>query len=91
MILLLHIAIALGSILEVTSAYVRPSITKLRASYVLAAATLASGTYLVVSTHSPLASSCVTGIFYLTVVAAGIVAATRKLAVVKQTSESQSR
>ncbi len=80
MVLVTHIVIALASIGYTTYLYFRPSRTKLRVSYGLVAATLASGTYLVVSTHSPLLSSCVSGLLYLAAVATGMALSARKLA-----------
>jgi hypothetical protein len=63
-----------------TAAFFSPSQAKLRTTYGLIALTLATGTYLVWSTHSPLISSCATGLLYLGVVMSGVVAANRKLA-----------
>lgn len=80
MILILHIFVALTSIISSTVAYLSPTKTKLRTTYGLIALTLASGTYLVWSTHSPLVTSCITGLLYLGVVLSGVVAASRKLA-----------
>lgn len=80
MILIFHIFIALSSIVSSTAAYLSPSKTKLRLTNGLIVLTLASGTYLVWSTHSPLVSSCITGLLYLGVVLSGVVAASRKLA-----------
>lgn len=80
MILLLHLIVALSSLVASTTAYVMPSKTRLRITYGLVGLTLASGTYLVWSTHSPLLSSCVSGLVYVAVVMTGIVAAQRKLA-----------
>jgi hypothetical protein len=79
MIVLLHVLIALSSIAFTTYLYFRPSKGKFYASYGLIAATLASGTYLVVSSHSPLLSSCVTGLFYLGIVGVGVTAAYYRL------------
>jgi hypothetical protein len=79
MIVLLHVAIALSSLAWTTRLYFRPSKNGFRAAYGLIAATLASGTYLVISTHSPLLSACTTGLIYLTAVAATIVLARSKL------------
>jgi hypothetical protein len=78
MIVLLHVLIALSSIAYTTYLYFRPTKRKFYASYGLIAATLASGTYLVISTHSPLLSSCVTGLIYLGIVLTGVLAASRK-------------
>ncbi|TAH31632.1 hypothetical protein EYC59_06350 [Candidatus Saccharibacteria bacterium] len=80
MILATHIVIALASIAYTTYLYFRPSETGLKVSYSLVAATLGSGTWLVVSTHSPLLSSCLTGLLYLAAVTTGIALSTRKLA-----------
>jgi len=78
MVILLHVLIAFGSIAYTTYLYARPSKHKFYAAYGLIAATLASGTYLVVSTHSPLLSSCVTGLVYLGIVLTGVFAAYKK-------------
>ncbi len=78
MIVLLHVLIALSSVAYTTYLYFRPSKSKFYAAYGLIGATLASGTYLVVSTHSPLLSSCVTGLVYLGIVSFGVFAASRK-------------
>ena len=78
MIILLHVLIALSSVAFTTYLYLRPSKGKFYVSYGLIAATLGSGTYLVVSSGSPLLSSCMTGLLYLGVVLTGIVAAREK-------------
>ncbi len=80
MILLSHIVIALGSIAWTTYLYFRPSQNGLKVSYGLVAATLGSGTWLVVSAGSPLLKSCMSGLIYLLVVSFGIALASRKLA-----------
>lgn len=80
MILLLHVAIALSSIIFTTYTYIKPSKTKLNTCYGFIAATLASGTYLVISTHSPMLSSCASGLIYITAVSFGIIPARKKLA-----------
>lgn len=72
MILLLHIAIALSSVAYTTYLYISPSDTKFKVSYGFVAATLASGTYLVVSTGGHLLRSCITGLVYLGIVSFGI-------------------
>lgn len=78
MIVLLHVLIAISSVAWTTHLYFAPTRRKFYAAYGLIAATLASGTYLVISTHSPLLSSCVTGLIYLGVVLSGVFAASRK-------------
>ncbi|MFO0781341.1 MAG: hypothetical protein U0524_00410 [Candidatus Saccharimonadales bacterium] len=79
MIVLMHVLIALSSIAMTTAAYIAPTQHKLRTNYVLIAATLISGTYLVVSTHSGLISACTTGLIYLSVVSFGTALARHKL------------
>jgi len=79
MILILHIVIALASITYTTLTYLAPSKNKLRASWSLVALTIASGTWLVVSSHSALLQSCMTGLIYLAIVSTGIIAAQQKL------------
>lgn len=80
MLLLTHVVIALASVVLTGLAYIQPSQAKLHSSYALVGLTLASGTALVITTHSALLSSCMTGLFYLGIVLSGIVAARRKLA-----------
>jgi prepilin signal peptidase PulO-like enzyme (type II secretory pathway) len=80
MVVLLHVLIALSSIAYTTYLYFSPSRRKFYTSYGLIAATLISGAYLVISTHSPLLSSCATGLVYLSLVAFGLFTASSKLA-----------
>ncbi len=68
MIVLLHVVIALSSIVWTSRLYFRPSKNGFHVAYGLIAATLASGTYLAISTGSPLLSSCLSGLIYLGVV-----------------------
>lgn len=79
MIVLIHVAIALSSVIWTTHLYFSPTKRKFYGAYGLIAATLASGTYLVLSTHSPLLSSCMTGLVYLGIVLSGLLAARQKL------------
>lgn len=78
MIVLVHVMIALSSIVWTTRLYFRPSKNGFRGAYGLIACTLASGTYLVLTTHSPLLSSCMTGLIYLGIVLGGVAAAHRR-------------
>jgi hypothetical protein len=80
MLLIIHVSIALSSIVVTGLAFFRPSRQKLVTSYGLVGLTLVSGTALVITTHSPLVSSCVTGLAYLTVEMFGIILTQRKLA-----------
>jgi hypothetical protein len=72
MIILLHIVIAISSMVYSTLLFRFPSKRNFNISYGLIGATLASGTYLAISLHSSLVSSCVTGVIYLSVVSAGV-------------------
>ena len=83
MLLITHVLVALSSIIATGLAYLSPSQRKLRTSYGLVGLTLASGTALVITTHSPLLSSCMTGLAYLGIVTFGIVASQRKFAAEK--------
>jgi hypothetical protein len=78
---MLHVIIALASVILTTFTYFAPSIVKLRLSYVLVTMTLTSGFFLVWSEPTHMVQSCVTGIAYIGVVSIGIVAARRRLAV----------
>ena len=79
-VLLLHIIIALSSVAYTTYLFFAPSQTKFYVSYGLVALTIASGTYLVVSTSTPILKVCTTGLIYIAVVSIGIVAAHRRFA-----------
>ncbi len=72
MILLTHIVIALSSLIFTTVAFFTPSETKLRISYGFIAATIGSGTLLVISMPSHLVSACYSGLTYLGVMLVGI-------------------
>lgn len=79
MLLLTHITVAILGLLQATYALVSPSRRKLHMVYGLLAATLASGTYLVITLHSPILSSCLSGLLYTVVVAVLSSAATYRL------------
>jgi hypothetical protein len=80
MFLLLHIIIALGSLVYTTYLSFKPSKNGLYVGYGLIASTLASGTYLVWSTKSPMLQACTTGLTYLAVALTGIIIAHHRLA-----------
>ena len=81
--LLIHVIFALGSMFCTALAYVLPSKAKLQVSASLVVLTLVSGTYLVMTTHSPLLSSCLAGLAYLGTLTIGLVAVRHKLALQK--------
>jgi hypothetical protein len=80
MIVLIHVLIALASMAYSTYVFFSPSQTKLRLSYGLVGATVASGTYLIVTNPAHMVQSCTTGLIYLGVVSVAIISARHKLA-----------
>lgn len=69
MILLIHIIIALASVLFSSITFFKASMKKLALSYGLIVATVASGTYLILTTPGSMLKSCLTGLVYVTIVA----------------------
>jgi len=65
MILIAHIAAALLSIAYTTYLFISPSRANFFVNYGLIGLTLASGTYLVVSSHSRLLPACTAGLIYI--------------------------
>jgi lipopolysaccharide export LptBFGC system permease protein LptF len=80
MIVLLHVAIALLSIVLAGYILVRPSRQGLVTSYVMMAATLGSGFYLVTIAPSHMIEACLMGVAYLAVVSVMTAASRVKLA-----------
>jgi hypothetical protein len=84
MVLIAHIAIALISVIYTAYVFFAPSQSKLKATYVLVALTIASGTWLIISNPAHMVQSCITGLAYLGVMFFGIAMARNKLAVSEQ-------
>lgn len=80
MVLTFHILVALVSLLSAGFMYFYPTKTRLKVTLFLATATLASGSYLIVSTPSHLLQSCVMGLIYLGVLVYAVVSARQKIA-----------
>ena len=80
MIILIHVLIAISSLVAISCAFMRPTALLLRISYGLIAATLASGTYLVVVMPGHMVQACVTGLAYTAIALVGIVAVRVRLA-----------
>ena len=80
MILPLHIAIALISIVFSLILIIIPSSRKITISSYLVGLTLATGTILVVSTHSPMTQSCLAGLTFTAFSFVSIIVARRRLA-----------
>lgn len=83
MTVILHVIIALASIGLASYAYVRPSVSTLRASYVFVGMTFASGFYLVWSSPAHMIQACMSGLVYLGIISVAIVAARHRLVTVK--------
>lgn len=77
--LLVHIVIALASLIQTTYAFLAPSQRKLQVSYALVAGTLVTGTYLTVLHPGHLIEACATGLVYVTVVLGATVLTRNKL------------
>ncbi len=80
MIILIHVLIAVSSVVAATVLALSPSRTKLRVSATLIALTLISGTYLVISLRTPLLHACLEGLAYLGVAMTGVTIGYRRLA-----------
>jgi hypothetical protein len=65
---LIHVIIALLSVVIASVTFFKPSMPKLYTSYGFILATVASGTFLIVSASGSILRSCLTGLFYVTVV-----------------------
>lgn len=79
MLLLVHVIIALSGLVASTAAVIRPSRERLRLSYGLVLATIATGTVLVIVSHARILSSCITGLVYIGISLSLIITAQRKL------------
>lgn len=77
--LVIHIAIALISVAFSTYLYFSPTRNKLRASWSLVGLTVATGTYLIIFSHAAMLRTCMTGLLYVGVMTAIILAARQKL------------
>jgi hypothetical protein len=75
MIILIHVIIALTSIIIASFTFLYPTIKKLIISYGFILGTVASGTYLLVTSPSHILQSCMTGLAYLTIVSLATIAA----------------
>ena len=80
MVILTHVIIALVSVIQTTFLLFAPSKTKLYSTYVLFAATLASGTYLILTMPAHILTTCIEGIVYMGFVVWSIVFVSQKLA-----------
>jgi hypothetical protein len=77
--LIVHILVALTSLIVAGLNAFFPSLKKLRLTYGLVFATLGTGTYLIVTTPSHMLTTCMEGLIYIGVVTTAIVYSTNKL------------
>ncbi|HET7529186.1 MAG TPA: hypothetical protein VFJ84_03090 [Candidatus Saccharimonadales bacterium] len=87
MILIVHILAALGGIVMSSLSLLSPSLSRIRFSYGLVMATIASGTAIVLREHLSIVSVCLSGLLYVGFTVSGLVAARRKLARQERTAE----
>jgi hypothetical protein len=76
--LIVHIIIALASLVTATLTLASPTARKLHTSYALVAATVLSGTFLVWTQPAHLMQACTSGLLYLGAVTAAIVVARQR-------------
>jgi hypothetical protein len=84
MITLLHIIIAISSIVVSSLVFIKPSQRLLQINYSLIGATFASGFYLVYIMPTHMIQACMSGVTYLAIVAILTVVARRKVAILLQ-------
>lgn len=75
MIILLHVSIALASIIIASYTFIHPTVRTLFVSYGLIFGTIASGTYFLITVPSHILQSCLMGLAYLTLVTIMTIAA----------------
>lgn len=78
--LILHVIIACSSLIYTGYLFLRPSKSKLQISYGLLAATIATGSFLVITKPASMVPACEAGLIYLGVVLSGIFSARHRLA-----------
>jgi len=68
MITLIHVLIAISSVAIASVTFFKPSVCRLIVSYGFIIATVASGTYLLLTTPGDILRSCLSGLLYVTAV-----------------------
>ena len=79
-LLIFHITVALSGVALSSYSFFRPDLLKIRLTYILVGMTLISGSWLVVVTHAPILSGCLSGLAYVGIALVGLVPARHKLA-----------
>ncbi len=80
MFLILHITIALSSLVQTGFLLLAPSQRKLTSTYVFLGATIVSGSYLIITKPAHMMQTCVEGLLFIGFTIGGIIIAQRKLA-----------
>jgi hypothetical protein len=83
MILVIHITVAIISVLSSLLTLLSPTQSKLRTTQLLTVATLASGLVMVIAHPTSLGQSCISGILYLGFISLVLTMSSNKLAVMK--------
>lgn len=89
MIIILHILIAIASIVSATYGYIRPTNRNLQISYALIVMTFMSGFILVWSEPAQILRTCLSGITYLAIVSVGVFLTRRKITLLQQPQGEQ--
>lgn len=79
-LLIIHIIIAVSSLVFTGYLFLKPSSLKLHISYILVGLTILSGTILVIIMPAHMVSACFAGLIYLGLVSIGLASARHKLA-----------
>lgn len=74
MLILIHVIIAITSIIIATVGFISPSLKKLVLSYGFILATVVSGTILLITVPSHILQSCLSGLSYLTIASIATIA-----------------
>lgn len=80
MLVLLHVIIALTSVVLAIFAHIAPSQLRLRLAAALLVSTILSGSYLVITMHTGMLSACTMGLFYTSGMLAALLSSRHKLA-----------
>lgn len=79
MILIIHIVVAIASLISAGWLYFVPSRTKLYVTYIITGLMLASGFYLVLSKPASMTQACISGLTSLAIISYAIVSARKSI------------
>lgn len=80
MFVLIHVVIALSTVAYTAYLYFNPAPNKFSPAYYLLGGTIGSGVLLIFTTGASIIRTCLTGLFFIGLVSAGIIASKHKLA-----------